>query len=92
MLANSVSSITATPTTSDANATVKVNGTAVTSGTASGAISLVEGVQTVITTIVTAQDGTTTKTYTVAVTRAASMEMPTCPRLGKALSEVNAGL
>jgi len=69
---NGVSSTTVTPTTTDANSTVTVNGVAVTSGTASGAIALAEGVPTVITTIVTAQDGTTTKTYTVTVTRAPS--------------------
>ncbi|BAU52148.1 Cadherin-like beta sandwich domain protein [Mucilaginibacter gotjawali] len=65
---NSVASITLTPTTSDATATIKVNGTAVTSGTASGALPLVVGPNT-ITTVVTAQDGVTTQTYTVNVTR-----------------------
>jgi len=68
---NAVTSITITPTTSDVNATVKVNGVAVTSGSASAAISLNVGVN-VISTVVTAQDGTTTKTYTVTVNRAAS--------------------
>jgi ketosteroid isomerase-like protein len=63
-----VSVTTVTPTTDDANATVSVNGAAVISGTASGAISLDEGSNT-ITVIVTAEDGTTTKTYTVDVTR-----------------------
>ncbi|WP_274318745.1 S-layer homology domain-containing protein, partial [Paenibacillus qinlingensis] len=53
------------------SATVKVNGTAVASGAASEAISLSVGSNT-ITTIVTAEDGTTTKTYTVTVTRAAA--------------------
>src|SRR5690606_34014361 len=51
------------------NATITVNGTAVTSGNASGAIALNVGSNT-ITTVVTAQDGTTTKTYTVTVNRA----------------------
>ena len=59
---------TVTPTTDDVNATVTVNGAVVISGTASGAISLDEGSNT-ITVIVTAEDGTTTKTYTVEVTR-----------------------
>ena len=59
---------TVTPTTGDANATVTVNGVVVISGTASGAISLDEGSNT-ITVIVTAEDGITTKTYTVDVTR-----------------------
>ncbi len=68
---NTVTSLTVTPTTSDATATITVNGTAVTSGSASGAISLNTGPNT-ITTVVTAQDGVTTKTYTVTVTRALS--------------------
>ena len=71
-VANTVSTITITPTTTDPNATVKVNGTAVTSGTASGAIALAEGAQTVISTVVTAQNGTTNETYTLTVTRAPS--------------------
>ncbi|MBB3058876.1 cadherin-like beta sandwich domain-containing protein, partial [Mucilaginibacter gotjawali] len=65
---NSVSSVTVTPTISDASATIKVNGTTVNSGTASGAIPLSVGAN-IITTIVTAQDGSTTKTYTITVTR-----------------------
>jgi trimeric autotransporter adhesin len=68
---NATASITVTPTTSDAGATVKVNGTTVASGTASGALPLVVGPNT-ITTVVTAADGVTTKTYTVTVTRSAS--------------------
>jgi hypothetical protein len=57
-----------TPTTQDANATVTVNGAVVISGTASGLISLNEGANT-ITVTVTAEDGVTTKTYTIDVTR-----------------------
>jgi gliding motility-associated-like protein len=68
---NATTSITVTPTTSAATATVTVNGVAVTSGTASGAIPLTVGPNT-ITLIGTAQDGVTTKTYTVTVTRAPS--------------------
>jgi len=70
-VANSVSSTTITPTRTQANATITVNGTSVTSGSASGAISLNVG-SNVVNIVVTAQDGTTTKTYTVTVTRAAS--------------------
>ena len=70
-VANATTSVTITPTVTDSTATVKVNGTTVVSGVASGAISLVVGTNT-ITTVVTAQDGTTTKTYTVTVTRAPS--------------------
>jgi gliding motility-associated-like protein len=68
---NTVSSITFTPTVEDVTATVTVNGTAVASGSASAAIPLSVGNNTV-TTVVTAQDGTTTGTYTVVITRAAS--------------------
>jgi len=70
-VANSVAAIAITPTTADANATITVNGTTVISGNASAPISLNEGTNT-ITTVVTAQDRTTTKTYTVVVTRAAA--------------------
>lgn len=67
-VANGVSSVTVTPTVNQANATVKVNGTSVTSGSPSSSISLSVGANT-ITTVVTAQDGST-KTYTVVITRA----------------------
>jgi len=67
---NDVTSITVTPTVADSKATVTVNGTNVTSGTASSAISLNTGTNT-ITVVVTAEDGST-KTYTVVVTRAKS--------------------
>ena len=68
---NSTSSITLTPTTNEGNATVKVNGVSVTSGTSSQSILLVVG-QNVITTLVTAQDGSTQLSYTLTVTRAPS--------------------
>ncbi|MBW4891691.1 cadherin-like beta sandwich domain-containing protein [Mucilaginibacter sp. HMF5004] len=60
------SSITVTPTVADANATVKVNTVAVTSGAASGNISLSAGANS-ISVVVTAQDAST-KTYTINVT------------------------
>ncbi|WP_169445939.1 cadherin-like beta sandwich domain-containing protein, partial [Pannonibacter phragmitetus] len=63
---NAVTSLTVTPTVTDANATVTVNSVAVTSGNASGAINLNVGDNT-ITVVGTAQDGTTTQTYTVTV-------------------------
>ena len=69
-VANNVTSLTVTPTVSNTNATVTVNGATVTSGNASGSIALAVGSNT-ITTVVTAEDGTTTQTYTVTVTRAA---------------------
>ncbi len=69
---NAVASVTVTPTTSDANATVKVNGITVASGSASGSLPLAVGANN-INVVVTAQDGTTTQTYTIAVNRAASV-------------------
>jgi len=66
---NTITSVTVTPTTSDPDATVKVNGTTVASGTASGAINLAVGANT-INVVVTASDNVTTKTYTVTVNRA----------------------
>ncbi|WP_429126125.1 cadherin-like beta sandwich domain-containing protein [Ensifer sp. 4252] len=68
---NTTASLTVKPTVNDAGATVTVNGVAVASGTASASIQLNAGENT-LTTVVTAEDGTTTKTYTVRVTRAAS--------------------
>src|SRR6202000_1870425 len=59
---NSETSIKVTATHQDATSTIKVNGKAVTSGVASQSIALNVG-NNVITTIVTAQDGATTKTY-----------------------------
>jgi len=67
---HSQGTIRITPKTAEANATVTVNGVAVTSGTASAQIVLTVGTTT-INTIVTAQDGVTTKTYSITVTRAA---------------------
>ncbi|TKC00339.1 FG-GAP-like repeat-containing protein [Pedobacter cryophilus] len=71
---NGVSSLTVTPTKSDANATieVRVNGGSYatqTSGNASGSLTLAVGTNT-IDVKVTAQDGATIKTYTTTVTRA----------------------
>ncbi|TMH66522.1 MAG: hypothetical protein E6H48_11055 [Betaproteobacteria bacterium] len=58
--------MTVTPTTANATATVRVNGVAVASGSPSGPITLSTG-SNVITVVVTAQDGVTTKTYTINV-------------------------
>ncbi len=68
---NDVTSVTLMPSTADAAASVTVAGTAVTSGATSGAITLDVGVN-AIAIVVTAEDGTTMKTYTVTVTRAAN--------------------
>ncbi len=58
--------ITVTPTVADATATVRVNGVTVASGGPSAPITLSVG-SNLITVVVTAQDGVTTKTYTVNV-------------------------
>jgi uncharacterized repeat protein (TIGR01451 family) len=59
--------VTVTPTVADPTATVKVNGVTVASGSPSGPITLSVGPN-VITVLVTAQDGVTTKTYTINAT------------------------
>ena len=68
-VANSVASVTVTPTANHAAATVTVDGAAVTSGQPSGAIALAAGAPTAIAVAVTAEDGATTRTYTATVTR-----------------------
>lgn len=70
---HATTSLAVTPTLDDPNATVTVNGATGVSGNPSGAIALAVGTNTV-TTVVTAEDGTTTKTYTVTVIRAASSD------------------
>lgn len=69
-VAYAVASVKIIPTASDGGATITVNGTAVASGSASGLIAMGVGDNT-ITTVVTAANSTT-KTYTITVTRAAS--------------------
>jgi len=65
---NAITSLTVTPALNNPHASIKVNGTAVASGSASQAISLIVGNNT-INVVVTAQDGVTRKTYTIVVTR-----------------------
>ena len=69
---NATASTTITPTVDTPGTTVTVNGVSVASGAASGSIALNVGANT-ITTIVTALDGSTTKTYTITITRAAPL-------------------
>jgi hypothetical protein len=64
-------SVTVTPTSEQTTETITVNGTTVTSGTASGAISLNTGSGNVIKVISTASDGTSQE-YDITVTRAGS--------------------
>ena len=70
-VANSIDRLTVTPTSDHNGATITVNGTSVSSGSASSAISLSVGENT-ITIVVAAEDGTT-KTYTVTVERGANI-------------------
>ncbi len=72
LVSNATSSITVTPSKVDVNATVKVNNVTVNTGNASAPISLALG-SAVINTVVTAQDGITTKTYTVTVMKPGSL-------------------
>jgi hypothetical protein len=62
------SELSVTPILSDANATVTVNGVAVASGSASDQIALALGSNS-ITVVTTAEDGSTTQTYTLDVSR-----------------------
>ena len=61
-------STTVTPTASSDDATISVNGIAVVSGVASASIALQVG-ETTISILVTAEDGSTTETYTVMINR-----------------------
>ena len=67
------STMTVTPVTSDAAATVSVNGSAVSSGTATVPIPLAIG-QNLISVDVTAEDGVSTTSYALTVTRQTASE------------------
>ena len=69
---NSVTQVTVTPTASDSSATITVNGNTVTSGNGYILTGLTVGEPNTVTVIVTAQDSTT-KTYIITLTRAASL-------------------
>ena len=71
-VAGNVATLTVMPTTDHLGATVTVNGDDVRSGSASGPIALTANNTTTITVAVTAQDGTTLKSYDITVARAAS--------------------
>lgn len=66
---NSVASIKVTPTAADSNAKITINGKNVASKTESESINLTAGVINPIMVQVLAQDGTTTATYVIAITR-----------------------
>ena len=72
-VSNAIGAITVTPVAAQGNATIKVNTVTVASGGTSGSINLATGANTV-STVVTAQDGVTTNTYTVTLTRQTGIE------------------
>jgi hypothetical protein len=76
-VAHGVSSVNVTPTVNQADASLTVNSSAATSGTPS-AVGLNVGVNT-ITILVTAQDNSTTETYTITITRAAATDASITP-------------
>ncbi|RYE19335.1 MAG: cadherin-like beta sandwich domain-containing protein, partial [Sphingobacteriales bacterium] len=69
-VSNNTSSLTVAATPQDAGATIKVNDVIVSPGVASAPIALAVGPNT-ITTVVTAADNETTKTYSIVITRKA---------------------
>ncbi len=73
---NSVTSVRVTPTATQSAATITVSNVAVPSGSASNAVNLpTSGMEVPITIVVTAADTTTMLTYTVIVTRNASLSL-----------------
>ncbi len=88
-VANNVADIMVTPTATVAGATITVNGDAVTSGSASTAITLTAGMATDIDVLVTATDGSTTQTYNLAVTRAAAPTAAISDTVPDSLTEAN---
>ena len=73
---NGTTSVTVTPIVAEPNATITVNNIAILSGAASGSFSLAEGINT-ISTVVTAQDGTTTKNYVTKIVRQSTAVLAT---------------
>ena len=71
---SSVARVRVTPTPNDQRATVTVEGVRVSSGSASHPITLPPGEFKAISVVVTAQDGVTTKTYTIRVKRQPSSD------------------
>ena len=70
-VATGVSSIAVYATLNDTNGSLTINGSTVASSVSSGSLPLTVGANT-ITIVATAQDGTTTKTYTITVARASA--------------------
>jgi hypothetical protein len=72
-VAHAVDSVTLTPSVADPNASVQVNGVPVASGSPSPAIPLQVGANSLVVEV-TAQDGATRRSYTVALSRAPSSD------------------
>ncbi|MBF0430230.1 MAG: cadherin-like beta sandwich domain-containing protein [Fibrobacteria bacterium] len=72
-VSNSTSNVTFTPTATDSNATITVNGDTVISGNESNPVNLIVG-NNPIPVVVTAEDGITIRTYTVTIDRAPSTD------------------
>ena len=72
-VSNDITSIKLTPTVTESNATVTVDGNPVASGTSSAALVLEVG-NNPVEVVVTAQDGTTQEIYTVNVVRASAID------------------
>ena len=68
VVSESLTNITVTPTALVTGATIAVNGSPVSSGASSGSITITPSVDNIITIVVIAKDGVTTKSYTVNVT------------------------
>jgi arylsulfatase A-like enzyme len=85
------SSIRVTPVKADPNATITVNGTPVSSGSPSDPVNLSVGTNT-ITTVVTAEDGSTLKTYSVVVTRDKASQTITFTSPGDQLANATVNL
>lgn len=89
LVPNAITAVQLTPTTPNNDAVIKVNGSKVISGGTSGNLPLVPGINT-INTVVTSFDGTTTKTYTIKITRQAAAGSPGVTTLGTSAITVKA--
>ncbi|MBU6178704.1 MAG: SUMF1/EgtB/PvdO family nonheme iron enzyme, partial [Verrucomicrobia bacterium] len=84
-------SIRLTPVKAEANATITVNGTPVVSGTTSGPVALSVGTNT-INTVVTAENGSTRKTYALSVIRDKATQTITFANPGPRLANASLNL
>nr|WP_294942133.1 cadherin-like beta sandwich domain-containing protein [uncultured Mucilaginibacter sp.] len=90
-VSNATTTIKVTPTAANANAYIKVNGITVATGTASPAIPLAVGPNT-ISTVVVSQDSSKTRTYAVTITRAPASFALRTPQIKPDLAAPNSNL